>query len=49
MIPDEYEHGGLFWICSQCDLRWHRWPEGTGLHMKAKRYIHRREYLGGIK
>lgn len=31
--------GGLFYECLDCELRWHRWPEGHPLRDKAAPYV----------
>jgi uncharacterized protein with PIN domain len=31
--------GGLFWMCPDCEGRWHRWPVGHYLRARAERYI----------
>jgi len=31
--------GGLFWMCPDCEGRWHRWPKGHYLRAKAHRYV----------
>lgn len=38
VIPGAYD-GILFWICPDCDGRWHRFPETHYLHERAARYI----------
>lgn len=31
----------FFWICSECDHRWHHHSEGTALHEQADPYVKR--------
>lgn len=31
--------GSLFYQCPDCGGRWHRWPEGTYQHERAKEYV----------
>lgn len=31
--------GGLFYECPDCHGRWHRWPEGHGLRVRAEPWV----------
>jgi len=31
--------GGLFYMCPDCDGKWHRWPEGSYLRARAEPYV----------
>ncbi len=31
--------GGLYFVCPDCGVRFHRWPEGHPLRAKAEEYV----------
>ncbi len=31
--------GVLYWMCPDCEGKWHRWPEGSAYHEAAKEYV----------
>jgi hypothetical protein len=31
--------GGLYFLCPECGQKWHRWPKGHPLHVRAEEYI----------
>lgn len=35
--------GVLYWMCPHCNHRWHRWPEGHPLRVRAEEFISRPE------
>lgn len=37
-VPGVYD-GGLFFKCPSCGARWHRWPEGHYLRVRAEKFV----------
>lgn len=31
--------GTLYWLCPDCDIAFHRWPDGHPFHVRAQRFI----------
>lgn len=35
----------LYWMCPDCDIAWHRWPEGTKEYRAALHYMELRHAI----
>jgi len=36
--------GVLYWMCPDCEGKWHRWPEGRVMYDRAQAYLDSSEH-----